>query len=132
MFTIQIEQGLNCPRIVCDGCRQVVDVSAPDHQPVMQIWDYTKQDKAEGGYLADHIYHAHIGPCWGKVAGAIKAGGGQVHYMNLEGQLSNLLHNTGFDVGPDPMDLLRMPRAERERAKVLKVRKPSTKTGGQK
>jgi hypothetical protein len=94
MFTIQKKNGLDCPMFVCDACHQTIDVSSPDYKGALQIWDATKF--TEGGYLADRIYHAHAGKCWSKVARFIENEGGSVRDMNIEGQVANLIHNTGL------------------------------------
>jgi hypothetical protein len=118
MFKLQTIDSLICPRIVCDACNKAIDVSAPDYKGALQIWDGDRENEAEGGYLADHIYHAHVGECWTKVAESIENRGGHVHDMHIEGELRSLMHNTGFEQN----QLMQMNRAQRARFSFLKAR----------
>ena len=105
MITYRFSNGKSCPVVVCDACNKNIDASDPHYGGAMQMWDSRLEDgRKEGSLFSGRIYHAHIGKCWDKVDLTIQSSGGYTYDMNIEIELSRLLHNSGFDAGKDVIE----------------------------
>lgn len=97
MITYRFVNGNACLSLVCDACRKTIEVSAPNYGGAMALWDAKQEEhRKEGALFRGHIYHAHKGECWYRVDSAIEGSGGCTYDMDIENELSDLLHNTGY------------------------------------